>query len=184
MYFTYSVIFAVGVSLSFTSNFDIVPKYFKKKISIATGLLASGFGIAFLVMSPILEVLLTHVGWRNTYRTISGLALLMCISAAVYSPHVEKDNPEQQRHGQMVAIDNRRKDSLLRNGRFVVCCLSTGVIFHTGITIPIAHMVGVLQRSLTLGHARFACFCEYSHLTDWRLIISRDGGGHDGGRNK
>lgn len=145
MYFTYSVLFAVGVSLSFTSNFDIVPKYFKKNLSIATGLLASGFGIAFLFMSPILETLLAHVGWRNTYRTISGLALLMCITAAVYSPHVERDN-QPQRHERVVAIDNSRNDiSLLRNGRFVICCLSTGVVFHTGITIPIAHMVGLVE---------------------------------------
>jgi predicted MFS family arabinose efflux permease len=107
--------------------------------------MVSGIGLAFLVMSPIIETLLTHVGWRYTYRAISGMALLVCICGLSFSPHVEKDIAPQTRRGTIVIQDKVKRTSLLRNGRFVICCLSTGVVFHLGFTIPIVHMVSDIQ---------------------------------------
>ena len=53
MFLTYGGIFGFGFSLVFIAVFEIVPRYFVKYRSMATGIIAMSTGGALVVMTPV-----------------------------------------------------------------------------------------------------------------------------------
>lgn len=91
LFFTYSFLFAVGCSCTFSVGLVVLSQYFKKRQSLATGVLTSGHGGGVLILGPTLEALRTVTGWQATWRIMAGVALFTCSLSVTFDPNVETD---------------------------------------------------------------------------------------------
>ena len=91
LFFTYSLLFGLGSSCTFSAGLVVISQYFKKRQSLATGVLTAGHGGGVLVMGPTLEALIRATGWQTTYRIMAGVAFVLCSLAVTFDPNVEKD---------------------------------------------------------------------------------------------
>jgi len=68
VYLLLGMFIGLGTALSgFATHSAILPRWFRQKRGIATGILLSGIGIGSLFLSPVIERLIAHFGWRIAY---------------------------------------------------------------------------------------------------------------------
>ena len=89
MYFTYSLMFGLGTCFIYNSCYLVAAQYFKKKLSVATGILALGASLGVLYTGPLLQVLLDAFGWRATFRIMAASFSLVCILSLTFNPNVQ-----------------------------------------------------------------------------------------------
>lgn len=105
LFFTYSLLFGLGSSCTFSAGLVVIGKYFKKRQSLATGVLTAGHGGGVLVMGPTLEALVRITGsWQTTYRIMAGVAFVLCCLAVTFDPNVESDDDGTDNEGKEGAI--------------------------------------------------------------------------------
>jgi len=91
LFFTYSLLFGLGSSCTFSAGLVVISQYFKKRQPLATGVLTAGHGGGVLIMGPTLEALVRATGWQTTYRIMAGVVFVLCSVAITFDPNVEKD---------------------------------------------------------------------------------------------
>ena len=91
LFFTYSLLFGLGCSCTFSTGVVVISKYFKKRQSLANGLLNAGSAVGVLVMGPTLEALVKALGWKTSYRIMAGVAFVLCSLAIIFDSNVETD---------------------------------------------------------------------------------------------
>lgn len=91
LFFTYSFLFGLGCSCTFSTGVVVISKFFKKRQSLANGVLHAGPGVGVLVMAPTLEALIRASGWQTSYRIMAGVALVLCSLAITFDSNVETD---------------------------------------------------------------------------------------------
>ncbi|XP_031565260.1 monocarboxylate transporter 12-like isoform X2 [Actinia tenebrosa] len=136
---TFSLMYGLGVSCSYTACYDIVPTYFKKRLGLAIGVMSSGTGATVLIMSPINEILITNVGWRKAFYAFAGFQLLSGVCCLTFSPDVEQDEATTQEQQQSIAVVLGQTTSLRKNISFVINCVYS-FCFQVGNTIPLIHL--------------------------------------------
>ena len=99
LYLTYSVLFGLGTSCVLSASLNIISKYFKKRRSMATGIVTCGQGGGVLILGPLLQTMIDAFGWQTTYRIMAGVVLSLCLSGLTYSPNVENEDVDN-------AVDN------------------------------------------------------------------------------
>jgi MFS family permease len=76
LYFSYGLITALGQgALSFVGHNALISFWFVRKRATAIGIASMGQGLGALVMVPLTQLLIDHVGWRWTYIVTGGLIL-------------------------------------------------------------------------------------------------------------
>lgn len=84
VYFLFGIVAGLGVVLNgFAANSAIMPRWFLHKRGRATGITLSGIGIGILVLSPVVEQMIEHWGWRGAYLGF-GAFVLCVMSPASY----------------------------------------------------------------------------------------------------
>ncbi|EDO46439.1 predicted protein [Nematostella vectensis] len=162
MYLTYSIPCGLGTCGVFLSSFDIIAKYFSKRLSLATAIAHSGSVVSLLVMSPLIEASLSSLGWRYTFMVLGGMSLAIPIFGAFYfsndnkegnstssqAPSKEEDAGAENKlpNNDVTTKCNNKshedEDSwtdLLRNRKLLACC-ATGFVMDFGGTIPLLHL--------------------------------------------
>ena len=121
MYFTYSVTFGFGASCLLMSNFLILPKYFLKRSSLATGLVAAGSGVGIMAMAPFLQSLLNLLGWRGTFRVMAAVYSLILLVGLTFNPNVKKESgtAEEQDDNAERAVDEVTQNEDPPSGKFI-----------------------------------------------------------------
>lgn len=77
LFLLYGAFIGIGMSMSgFALHGALMPRWFRRKRGIATGITLSGGGVGFLLFFPLIERLIAYVGWRHTY-IIFGAAILI-----------------------------------------------------------------------------------------------------------
>ena len=81
--------------------FLVVPLYFDKHRHVATGIGSMGPGAGLLVMSPVAQVLVEHLGWRKALIALACMNLTSSFLGLVISrknipgeddsPHTEEE---------------------------------------------------------------------------------------------
>ncbi|XP_020630410.1 monocarboxylate transporter 3-like [Orbicella faveolata] len=91
LFLTYSALYGLGTSCVLSASLNIISKYFKKRRSMATGIVACGQGGGVLILGPVLQTMINAFGWQTTYQIMAGVVLSLCLSGLTYSPNVEHD---------------------------------------------------------------------------------------------
>ena len=90
MFVTHGLLMGLGISFIYSSCFLVIAKYFKEKLSVATGIAALGVGFGVFFTGPLLQVLLDSYGWRGTYRIMVASFIVVCILGLTYNPNVQE----------------------------------------------------------------------------------------------
>lgn len=145
MYFTFGVAFGFGNCCIFFVVLTIMPKYFIKRRSLATGLVLMGCGGGLIVMSPIIQALLTVSSWRITFIAMAGMLFVTCILSCSFDSKIgdnDKDSTDQDK--QPNKLCPTLDFSYLRNKQFVIHLIGSITCF-CGITVPLVHMAEYCQ---------------------------------------
>ncbi|EDO48615.1 predicted protein [Nematostella vectensis] len=147
MYFIYGALFGIGGGFIHTSGLLTTTKYFYKRRSLATGIVAAGASIGTLI-GPVYQALIDGVGWRNSYRIIGALFSIACILVWVsYDPKV-KDGQED-RTVSCEQGSQRRSGScacpsldcaVWRIPEYTVVLIAA-TVEAVGVYVPLAHLV-------------------------------------------
>jgi MFS family permease len=82
MYISYGIITALGQgSLSFVGHNALISFWFVRRRATAIGIASMGQGVGALMMVPLTQVLIDHLGWRWTYIVTGSLLLLILLPA-------------------------------------------------------------------------------------------------------
>lgn len=145
MLLTYGGIFGCGSSLVYIAVYEIVPRYFVKRRSLATGLITMSVGAGLVVMSPVCQALIDAFGWRGAFRGMSCIVLIIFFIGWTLDPNVANDETEEAvlESEQSPARPERSRIldfSMWENVTFVVLNI-TGLVVYTGHSIPPIHFV-------------------------------------------
>lgn len=111
-------------------------KYFHRRRSLATGVVSAGPVIGMFVYGPLTQQLLTSIGLQNTYRTLSGFSLLVCLLAGSFSPNVDEEKHENNSQMQTSQEDdNSNENESSFSWRKVLNCSAWETPAFTIITI-------------------------------------------------
>ena len=89
MYFTHGLIIGLGICFIYNSCYLVIAQYFKKKLSMATGIVALGESTGVFFTGPLLQFLLDSFGWRGTYRIMVVAFALVCLLGLTYNPNIQ-----------------------------------------------------------------------------------------------
>ena len=90
MFLTHGLLMGLGISFIYSSCFLVIAKYFKEKLSVATGIVSLGAGFGVLFTGPLLQALLDSYGWRGTYRIMVASFIVVWILGLTYNPKVQE----------------------------------------------------------------------------------------------
>ena len=91
LYVTFGVLGA-SAACAFISSLEIVRKCFDKRKSIAIGIASTGQGLGTMVLSQVLQSLVTALSWRNSLRIVAGALVLNGILPLMFDPKIEPVN--------------------------------------------------------------------------------------------
>ncbi|KAJ7393160.1 hypothetical protein OS493_006126 [Desmophyllum pertusum] len=139
LYFTYSVLYGLGTSCVYSANLNIISKYFKKRLSLAIGIVTCGQGGGVLILTPLLQTMIDAYGWQTTYRIMAGVVLVLCLSGLTYSSNVQSEEAES------TSVEVKDKGchidvSVWKEPEFVATVLSASVMMF-GHYVPLIHLV-------------------------------------------
>ena len=172
LYLTFSVLYGLGSSCVLSASLNIISKYFKKRRSMATGIVTCGQGGGVLILGPLLQTMVDAFGWQTTYQIMAGVVLSLCLSGLTYSPNVENEDAdnadnvvevdaktsttegvqiEQFRHAggaKSLASAEEKKEchvflTVWKEPKFVVLVLSASVVMF-GHFVPQIHLVNIV----------------------------------------
>ncbi|PFX29709.1 monocarboxylate transporter 13-like isoform X2 [Stylophora pistillata] len=142
MLLTYGGIAGFGSSLIYISVFEIVPRYFIKHRSLATGLITMSTGASLVVMSPVCQALVDAFGWRGAFRGMSCLVSIIFFLAWSLDPNVANEEPEVTVKETQLSKPQQTcrilDFSMWENVTFVVLNITSFFVF-IGHTIPSVH---------------------------------------------
>lgn len=155
LFFTYSLLFGLGCSCINAAGLVIIGQVFKKRRSLATGVLVAGHGGGMLVMGPTLETLISAHGWQITFRIMAGVAFVLCSLAITYDPNfeMEEDEGSSKKTDEEDEINEKstktRKNvmfdsSVWKEPPFVALVLSVSVVMF-GYFVPQIHLVSGME---------------------------------------
>ncbi|XP_029202813.2 monocarboxylate transporter 10-like [Acropora muricata] len=119
MYFTYSLVFGVGGCFLYNSFYLVIARYFKKNLSLATGIVAMGTSLGLTFQGPLLQCLLDLYGWRATVRVMTIFFALVCLLSLTYNPNVD-ETPEDENVND--SINKDEDDSTMNNNKIAMYC--------------------------------------------------------------
>ena len=135
-----------GTSISYLPALVMVAYYFDKKRSFATGIATSGSNLGALGLAPLQQVIVDAFGWRNCYRFLSGLALVITVCGLLFKPLDEKKTGKDRLvKSSEIIFETSFKKKLLnfpRNNWFIIWAVGS-TIATFGYFIPHVHLVSV-----------------------------------------
>ena len=87
LYLFYGVIVGAGMGGSFTPLMSAVARWFMKRRSTMTGIVAAGTGFGALIAPPVVSRLVSSCGWRVSYVILGGIVLGVVVLCAQFMKH-------------------------------------------------------------------------------------------------
>ena len=107
MYVTHGLIIGLGICFIYNSCYLVIAQYFKKRLSMATGIVALGESTGVFFTGPLLQFLLDSFGWRGTYRIMVVAFALVCLLGLTYNPNIQL----QETTGHNIENKNENQDN-------------------------------------------------------------------------
>lgn len=86
LYFSFGVLYGLPGGIILNLGYSVIRMYFRKNWALAVGIVSSGSVIGMLIMTQCNEILIESLGWRNSFRIMSGVIFFTCIASATYDP--------------------------------------------------------------------------------------------------
>ncbi|XP_032237652.2 monocarboxylate transporter 13 isoform X2 [Nematostella vectensis] len=140
MFLSYSLLFAFGASCVYATVFSVVPKYFIKTRALATSLIAVGPGAGMFIMSQVTDISLNSIGWRGALMVLASLHMLLCVSAVLFDPHIERVEMKKGKCGGVwLKYQERSRSNVWTNRVFMAVSIAI-LVNLIGLSIPQLHM--------------------------------------------
>lgn len=137
----YGPMIGISVCIAYTVSWGVLPLYFQKRRSLASGIVNSGKFLGMACVGPVSWITMKQYGWRSTLQLFSILGVIMLILAILYRPPkklTEKGQREQMEGiGQLLA----KSLSLHKNIKFTFW-LWMVALTYTSFLVPSYHIVG------------------------------------------
>lgn len=134
LFFTYSIPFGVGSSLTMFVGTMLTGQYFppdNKFHILSTVLISLGFPLGFLVLNPLTEVLLETHGWHFAKRLYS-LITLICIG--IFCPFfTDKYTPDNSNNESVQLIPDVRNEEIYYPSRKIQ--IFVNIVWFVGLVI-------------------------------------------------
>ena len=88
--------YGLGAALIYMASFLIAAKNFRKRQSLAVGVVSVGGSVGVLIFGPFLQFLIDMVGWRGTYRIMSALFCLSCTLGVMFKDPLDGDQENEE----------------------------------------------------------------------------------------
>ncbi|MFH1940637.1 MAG: MFS transporter [bacterium] len=93
LYLFYGLVTAIGIcSIGDISHYIFLPNWFLKKRGLAIGISMAGTGVGMAVLVPIIQHIISHLGWRAAYCTLAVIVLAVVIPL---NSIFQRKNPEE-----------------------------------------------------------------------------------------
>ena len=135
MSLSFCVLYGIGFSFTLVPCFLILNEYFRKRHSLAVGIVTAGASTAYFIFGPILQTLIDSIGWRNCYRVQSGLFLGCCCFSYLFKTNVKKTDIQGHLH------DRQRRITEVSQPRKKI--FDCSILKIPGFTIPVISFVFV-----------------------------------------
>lgn len=150
LYITYSLCFGTGASLAYFPTVIALKKYFRRHLTLANGLSASGSGLGTLSLGPFIEYCLENIGLRWTYRMLTLLVVTMLVTQFVFmyiERRLQKGFRGQSDAGVKLTFTENIRELILqkdlwKDQRYRIMVISIAV-FLFGYFVPYVHLVSV-----------------------------------------
>jgi MFS family permease len=83
LYFSYSVLLAIGTGALFSVVSTTTTRWFNRKRGMAIGITSSAGAIGEVFMAPLSTVLISHFDWRVSFIILGGMAWIILVPAAL-----------------------------------------------------------------------------------------------------
>lgn len=87
IYLLYGVTMAIGLSCFNIPTFSTIPRWFTKKRGTALGVVHTGFGLGGMIMTPLVQWLISSYHWRASYLIVGLLTLVVITPLAQFMKH-------------------------------------------------------------------------------------------------
>jgi MFS family permease len=93
LYVSYGLVFAIGITgVGDLSHLPVISRWFIKKRGTAIGIAMAGMGLGILLVVPLTQSLILHVGWRWAYIALAIFTLVMIIPPTLL---FQRERPEE-----------------------------------------------------------------------------------------
>ena len=146
VYVAYGLGMGVGVGCAYVPALAAVQRWFVRRRAFASGVAVSGAAVGTLVMPPLSAFLIAALGWRATYLTLGGLAIVVGAGMALFIADDPRDRgctPDgdlveaRVPHASASAVGIRRAVRSPRFVRLYAACLMASL----GLFVPFAALV-------------------------------------------
>ena len=133
MYFTYGFAWGVGTSFGLFPSLVILTKYFRRRLSLVTGIALTGAAVGGISLGPLVQLLSSKFGTPNMFRFCASLNVLVIFSGLMYRPLAHKKH-----------LNGRSRKfidwSLFKNKGYVLWMASLCTLMFVFL-VPFIHMV-------------------------------------------
>jgi MFS family permease len=93
LYISYGLVFAIGITgVGDLSHLPVISRWFIRKRGTAIGIAMAGMGLGILLVVPLTQSFILHLGWRWTYVALAILALVTIIPPTLL---FQRERPEE-----------------------------------------------------------------------------------------
>lgn len=85
LFLTQALLYGVGATLCYFPIMSFAPRFFDRNRGFAMGVILSGNGVGGLVLAPLIQALIDHVGVRWTLRVLALINLILLTPIAFVS---------------------------------------------------------------------------------------------------
>ncbi|XP_046570104.1 monocarboxylate transporter 10-like [Haliotis rubra] len=140
MFVTFPFLYGIGFSLVINPVMVIANGYFDKYLGLATGLVCAGSSLGTITLAPVCQRLVDTVGWRMTFRYMTGAYIALCFLNLLIKPLPRGSQRPIDNISQPVIRGLIEDLKLWKNRVFVLWAVATAFVMF-GYFIPNVHLV-------------------------------------------
>jgi MFS family permease len=144
---------AVGVGASCLGNVpnaSLLGRWFRKRLTLATSIVFSAFGIGMLALVPVAQLLIDRHGWRGAYHWMGGVTLALLVPVLVLPWRRIRAGAAELKHGTSSIATELPSWTILRAIRHPAFWGLFGVYFFTSASM-FAIVVQVVAYLVAIG---------------------------------
>lgn len=139
IYLSYGVIMGTGLGIGYLTPVKNLMLWFSKNKGLATGLAVAGFGLAKMLASPIMELLLKTIGIWQMFLVLGGIYFIMMIMGhlLIQRPQSYLDNLKKEKD-EMLNDPNKINKSIVKETIKNPVFIAIWLMFYINITCGLA----------------------------------------------